>query len=93
MAAFKSRIMEWDDDLQPIVKELSASEKLLIFITHNVSTFNSNNGRRRIWIYEDKSPLRKKVRNQELHVLDYLTPIGWLDNGKVCEILKCGGDI
>jgi len=86
-------MMEWDDDLQPIVKELGGSEKLLVFITYDVSTFNSNNGRRRIWIHEDKSLLRKKVTGQGLHVLDYLTTIGWLDNGKVCEILKCGGDI
>ena len=93
MAAFSPRMMEWDDDLQPIVKELGASEKPLIFITHDESTFNSNDGRRRIWIHEDKSPLRKKGRGQGLHVSDYLTPIGRLDNGKVCEILKCGGDI
>jgi len=83
-------MMEWDNDLQPIVKELGASEKQLIFITHDESTFNSDDGRRCIWIQEDKSQLRKKGRRQGLHVSDYLIPIGRLDNGNICEILKCG---
>ncbi|RPA97463.1 hypothetical protein L873DRAFT_1790960 [Choiromyces venosus 120613-1] len=93
MAAYKSRMMEWDDNLQPIVKELGEGEKPLVFITHDESTFNSNDGRKHIWIHEDKSPLRKKGRGQGLHVSDYLTPIGRLDDSKVCETLKCGGDI
>ena len=46
MAAFKSRMMEWDEDLQPIVKELGEGEKPLVFITHDESTFNSNDGRK-----------------------------------------------
>lgn len=37
--------------------------------------------------------MRKKGRGQGLHVSDYLTPVGGLDEGKVCETLKCGGDI
>jgi len=55
MAAFWLRILKWNNDLQQIVKELGGSEKPLILITHNEFTFNSNDGRRRIWIHEDKS--------------------------------------
>ena len=92
MAALHSRMMEWNEDLEPINKELEASVKPIVFITHDESTFNSNDGRKCIWIHEDKSPLRKKGRGQGLHVSDYLTPIGHLGGGEVCEILKCGGD-
>jgi len=66
--------------------------KLIAFVMYDESTFNSNDGRKCIWIHEDKSPLQKKCRGHELHVLDYLTPIGRLRGGQVCEILKCGGD-
>ena len=93
MASFKSKMIEWDHDLQPIIKQLGVGEKPLVFITHYESTFNLNDGRKRIWIHEDKSPLRKKGRGQGLHVSDYLTPIGRLDDGNVYETLKCGGDI
>jgi len=84
--------MEWNEDLEPIPKELEAGVKPIVFITHDESTFNSNDGRMRIWIHEDKSPLQKNGRRQGLHVSDYLTPIGRLGGGEVCEILKCGGD-
>ena len=93
MEAYKARMMEWDDNLQPINKELEPGVKPIVFITHDESTFNSNDGRKRIWIHQDKQPLRKKGRGQGLHVSDYLSPIGRLGNGDVCKILKCGGDI
>jgi len=92
MAALHSQMMEWNEDLEPINKELEAGVKPIVFITHDESTFNSNDGRKRIWIHEDKSHLRKKGRGQGLHVSDYVTPIGHLGGGEVCEILKCGGD-
>jgi len=88
-------MMEWDANLQPIAKTLPELEGVrpIVFITHNESTFNSNHGRKRIWINEDKSPLCKKGRGQGLHVSDFLSPIGRLEGGSVCEILKCGGDV
>ena len=93
MESLKPSMMEWNEQLEPIFKELEPGVKPIVFITHDESTFNSNDGRKRIWIHEDKSPLRKKGRRQGLHVSDYLTPIGRLGDGDVCEILKCGGDI
>jgi len=93
MAVYKARMMEWDENLQVIPKEYGEGVKPLVFVTHDESTFNSNDGRKKIWVHEDKAPLRKKGRGQGLHVSDYLTAIGRLGDGEACETLKCGGDI
>jgi len=74
------------------MKELEGGVKPIAFITHDESTFNSNAGRKRIWFHEDKNPLRNKDQGQGLHVSDYLTLIGRLGGGEVCDILTCGGD-
>jgi len=92
MAALGSRMMEWNKDLEMLNKELEAHVKPIVFITHDQSTFNSNNGRKHIWNHEDKSLLPKKGCGQGLQVSDYLTPIGGLGGSAVGEILKCGGD-
>lgn len=93
MEALKSRMMEWDENLQVVPKEYETGVRPIVFVTHDESTFNSNDGRKKIWVHEDHAPLRKKGRGQGLHVSDFLTPVGRLDDGNVCEILKCGGDI
>ena len=85
--------MELDANLQPINKDLPKGVTPIVFITHDQSTFNSNDGTKRIWIHEDKAPLRKKGRDQGLHVSDFLSPIGRLGDGTVCEILNCRGDV
>jgi len=93
MAAWKSRMMEWDENLQLIPQALENGVKPLVFVTHDESTFNSNDGHRKIWVHSDRAPIRKKGRGQGLHVSDYLTAIGRLGGGEAAEILKCGGDI
>ena len=93
MQSFQPRMMEWDENLQVIDKTYAAGERPLVFITHDECTFNSNDGRKKIWIHENKAPIRKKGRGQGLHVSNFLTPIGRLSGGNVCEVLKCGGDI
>ena len=65
----------------------------IVFITHDESIFNCNDGRKRIWIHEDKAPLCKKGRAPGLHVSDFLSSIRRLRDGTVCEIFKCGGDV
>ncbi|RPB05507.1 hypothetical protein L873DRAFT_1825217 [Choiromyces venosus 120613-1] len=87
------RMLEWDETLTIIEKEQVVGVKPIVFITHDECTFNSNDGRKRIWIHNDKAPLRKKGRGQGLHVSDFLTPVGRLGGGDVCEIMKCGGDV
>ena len=88
----QSRMMEWDISLNEIPKSYDTG-KPVVFVTHDECTFNSNDGRKRIWIHKNHMPIRKKGRGQGLHVSDFLTPIGRLGDGKVCEILKCGGDV
>jgi len=85
-------MVEWDASLQQIPKDYTGN-KPIVFVMHDEYTLNSNEGRKRIWIHKDKAPIRKKGRGQGLHVSDYLTPIGRLGGGNVCEILKCGGDV
>ncbi|RPA90654.1 hypothetical protein L873DRAFT_1717024, partial [Choiromyces venosus 120613-1] len=60
----------------------------IVFITYDKCTFNSNNGNEKIWTYKDKALIRNKGHGQGLHVSNFLTPIGWLDDGGVCKILK-----
>ena len=92
MEELKLWMIEWNEDLTIIPKEYEAGVRPIVFVTHDESTFNSNNGRKRIWVHEDHAPLRKKGRRQGLHVSDFLVPVGRLEDGDVCEILKCGGD-
>jgi len=89
----QSQMMEWDQDLNVIDKSYELGSRPLVFITHDECTFNSNDGRKKIWIHENQAPIRKKGRGQGLHVSDFLTPVGRLDSGKVCETLKCEGDV
>jgi len=93
MAVYKARKIEWDENLEVIPQDYGAGVKPLVFIIHDESTFNSNDGGKKIWVHEDKSALRKKGHGQGLHVSDYLTSIGRYGNGEACEIVKCDGDI
>ena len=86
-------MMEWDDSLEPISKILEPNTKPVVFFMHDECTFNSNDGRKRLWIHKDHAPIRKKGRGQGLHVSDFLTPVGRLGGGTVCEIRKCGRDV
>ena len=64
-----------------------------MLITLYESTFNANDGKHFIWIHPDYQLLRKKGRGQALHVSDFLTPIGCLEDGDGCVIMKYGGEI
>jgi len=52
---------------------LPLGEKAIVFITHDESTFNANDGKRRIWKGEGKQPLRAKSRGKGIMVLGFLT--------------------
>jgi len=65
----------------------------IIIVTQNECIFNANDERHFIWTHDNHQPLRKKSKDQDLHVSDLLTLIGRLGNGAACEILKYGGDI
>ena len=91
--ALTTRMIEWDDSLEPISTVLEPDTKPGVFVTHDKCTFNSNDGRKQIWIHKDHAPICTKGGGQGLHVSDFLTPVGRLGGGVVCEILKCSGDV
>lgn len=93
MAMVKPYMLEWDEKLNLITKEIASNIRPMVLVTHDECTFNSNDGRHYIWINEEHTPLHKKGRGQGLHVSDFLTPIARLGDGRVCTILKCGGTI
>ncbi|KAG0639110.1 hypothetical protein HOY80DRAFT_1046121 [Tuber brumale] len=82
---------EREDEI-PKPLHLSSIIQLLILVTQDECTFNSNDGRHYIWVHPEHQPLRKKGHGQGLHVSDFLTPIGRLGDGDACVIMKCGGD-
>ena len=55
---------------------LNPGEVPLVFITHDESTFNANDGKRKIWKEEGKNPLRSKARRKGIMVSGFLTPGG-----------------
>ncbi len=57
---------------------LSENEKPLVLVTHDESTFNSNDGKRRIWMENGKQPLRPKGRGKGIMASEFLTPGGRL---------------
>ena len=95
LKSVESRLMEWNEDLLPNPTDQVLSDELqpLIMVRHDECTFNANDGTRFVWTDEEYNPIRKKGRGQGLHVSERVTPIGRLGGGRVCEILKCGGDI
>ncbi len=57
---------------------LSENEKPLVLVTHDESIFNSNNGKRRIWMENGKQPLCLKGRGKRIMASEFLTPSGRL---------------
>ncbi len=53
---------------------LSKNEKPLVLVTHDKSTFNSNDRKRRIWMENGKQPLRPKGRGKRIMASEFLTP-------------------
>ncbi|RPA94629.1 hypothetical protein L873DRAFT_1846536 [Choiromyces venosus 120613-1] len=66
------------DGTWTILDTLLEGEKPIVFITHDESTFNVNDDKRRIWKEEGKQPLRAKSRGKEIMVSGFLTPGGRL---------------
>ena len=67
---------------------LSENEKPLVLVTHDESTFNSNDGKRRIWMENGKQPLRPKGRGKRTMASEFLTPGGRLKVQVYLEMLK-----
>ena len=57
---------------------LQPGEKPLVLVTHDESTFNANDGKRRLWMKENEQPLRPKGKGKGIMVSAFLTPGGIL---------------
>lgn len=65
--------------LEMIVPDnLPPGQRPIILVTHDESTFDSNDGRRYAWMKEGEPPLRKKSRGKGIMVSDFVTPGGRL---------------
>ena len=59
-----------------VPESLPEGEKPLVFITHDKSIFNVNDGKRRLWMKDGKQPLRLKGKGKGIIVSSFLTPSG-----------------
>jgi len=53
--------------------ELESGQKLHILVTHDETTFQSNDGQKSGWRPKNEQPLRKKGQGRSIHVSDFLT--------------------
>jgi hypothetical protein len=62
-----------DDNLEiQINPDLQENERLHVLVTHDETTFHSNDGRQSGWAPHGEQPLRKKGRGRAIHVSDFL---------------------
>lgn len=57
---------------------LRPGEKPMVLVTHDESTFNANDGKRRLWLKQGEQPLRPKGKGKGIMVSGFLTPGGIL---------------
>ena len=78
-ASFERRMVLFSEDGSwTKLLGLKEGEKPLVLVTHDESTFNANDGKRRIWKEKGKSPFRPKGRGKGVIVSEFLTLIGRL---------------
>lgn len=82
------RMVTWDEEgaMHIPSPELLEGKKPIVLVTHDESTFNSNDGRRAAWMKEGQQPLRPKGRGKGIMVSDFLIPYGRLvSRGQDCD--------
>jgi hypothetical protein len=52
--------------------KLSNNQQIHVLVTHDETTFHSNDGRLSGWASKGENPLRKKGRGKSIHVSDFL---------------------
>ena len=76
---FQERMVQFSEDgTWRVPDHLPPGEKPLVLVTHDESTFNANDGKRRLWLEDGKQPLRPKGRGKGIMVSGFLTPGGRL---------------
>ena len=76
--AFRRFLLFKEDGSWEIPPGLQPGEKPLVLITHDESTFNANDGKRRLWMKENEQPLRSKGNGKGIMMSSFLTPGGIL---------------
>ena len=59
-------------------QDLPLGQRPIVLVTHDESTFDSNDGRRYVWMKEGEPPLRKKTRGKGIMVSEFVTAGGRL---------------
>ncbi|CAG8742762.1 17712_t:CDS:2 [Rhizophagus irregularis] len=74
MASYEKLMPKFEDDNLEIQinPNLQENEHLHILVTHDETTFHSNDGRQSGWASHGEQPLRKKGRERSIHVSDFL---------------------
>jgi len=67
-----------EDGTWKLPSSLRPGERPVVLVTHDESTFNTNDGKRRIWMKDGKQPIRPKGRGKGIMVSGFLTPGGRL---------------
>lgn len=68
----------WDNDGNIQIPIVPEGERPHVLIMHDESTFNANDGKRFLWVEDNKQPLRPKGRGKGIMVSDFLTAGGQL---------------
>ncbi|KAA8912344.1 hypothetical protein FN846DRAFT_773401, partial [Sphaerosporella brunnea] len=80
-----------EDGTWQLPPNLREGETPLVLITHDESTFNANDGKRKVWMENGKQPLRPKTKGKGIMVSAFLTPGGILkvpDTVSDAELLR-----
>lgn len=75
---YRRYMVWWDDDGFMHVPEMPRGQRAYALICHDESTFSANDGKRRLWMENDKQPLRQKSRRKGIMVSDFITQGGRL---------------
>ena len=93
------RFARWNDEGELMESQLPEGEREIVVVTHDESTFHTNDGRRQMWLQDGKDPIRPKTMGRGIMVSDFLTPVSRLrhkDNNGVIRhathLLEYGPD-
>ena len=71
---YERRMVVFNEDvIWKLPPSLLPDERPLVLVTHDESTFNANDGKRRVWV-NGKQPIRPKGRGKGIMVPSFLTP-------------------
>lgn len=75
----ESKMANWDDDGNLLGgRRAPDGSRWIVVVTHDESTFQVNDGRRHMWLQNEKDPLRRKGAGKGIMVSEFLTPRGRL---------------